>query len=728
MLDNLEDVLREGRSVSRKWGLLLWALVEREHRSQVVITSREVPKDLADPRDFSGVPNPSVVRVETIYGIDQTASVKLLKDVGLRDSDADLEWVAQRVDGLVQVLTLLRKWSRKPGKLRQDPDLVTSDARPILQAQLARQSEGAIDLLKQMCVLQARIEIEGLTFLRLYQDGDNRFQIATETKKPAELLPEEIEETQVLVDVLVNCSLVQGRYNEQHYSDFYDLHRVIAEFMRKEYQSELPELIKNGLIFNSHDISNVARRDSLIFLVEDISQNRKVSLSANYQVGFDPSDRDRVASAFASSKSFTDEIDKKLKTWTAQFIERIKPEYFIDRYAIQVIELQNNLYKRAKTEVGLKLDFQIQLEKQEQLRSISIGTTKQPVPLTVRVKDCGDELQLRVRTDLNYDESNIIKAVLHSLPGQELTIVNLVIKKIKEFLVESVTINEFSYELKTIVRDNLAVFLNHNLLDYGRKVEFLSLESDAITIIPQEIIEITYIVTCRVQGYSKPVKINNSIQLLPKDLSMFRKTLPANQKVGEESPLNVWVKRKLDKIVTSLLLHQCYIDILTRFSPISLAIKTSIENEVKTIGFSTENIILAPDLEHLELTHEFTLDDKEGCEYLTNSTNIKVKLNTAVTARIVDFTKIEAYLDASIEDIKTLMQSAIQGVIQEKLSNVVPARYYVRFYHNDQGRSLEEEIEKIIIKKLTESFGAEVKSVAVRPIDTAIVTYYRELR
>ena len=482
------------------------------------------------------------------------------------------------------------------------------------------------------------------------------------------------------------------------------------------------------IIFNSRDTSNVARRDNLIFLVEDISQNRKVSLSVNYQAGFEPSDRDRVASAFASSKSFTGEIDKKLQTWIAQFIEHTKPEYFLDRYVTQVIELQSNLCQRAKTEVGLKLDLRVQLEKQHQLLPISISATKQPFPLTVRVKDCDDELQLRVRTDLNYDESNIVNAVLRSLPDQEIPIVNLVTKKIKEFLVESVTINEFSYELKTTVRDNLATFLNQNLLDYGRKVEFLSLESDAVTTIPQEIIEIEHRVICNVQGYSKPVEVKNIIQLLPKDLSMFRKMLPTNQKDGEPSPLDVWVKSKLDKIVKPLLLNQRYINILTKFDPIASAIKIGMENEAKLIGFSAEHIVSVPDLEHFELTREFTLDDVEGSEYLTNNTNVKVKLNTATTARIIDFTKIEAYLDKSTEDIKKLMQNAIQRVIQEKLNNVVPERYYMHFYHDDQGRSLEEEIREIIIKKLTESFGAEVKSVVARPIDTAIVTHYKELR
>ena len=235
VLDNLEDVLRDGRAIDRYWGRLLWALVEREHRSQVVITSREVPKDLADPWDWSGIPNPVSVRVETIHGIDQVASVKLLKQLGLRDCPADLEWVARRVDGQVHVLTLLAKWARKPGMLRKRPDLVMQDAKPILREQLARQSEGAIDLLKRMCVLRVGIEIEGLTFLRLYQDDE-----------PVRFLPEEIKATQLLLDALVSGSLVQFRYDENCCADFYDLHRVIVEFIKEAYKSQLSGLMKNA--------------------------------------------------------------------------------------------------------------------------------------------------------------------------------------------------------------------------------------------------------------------------------------------------------------------------------------------------------------------------------------------------------------------------------------------------------------------------------------------------
>jgi tetratricopeptide (TPR) repeat protein len=246
VLDNLEDVLRSGKAVEREWGELLWALVERQHQGQVIITSREMPGDLADPRDASGIPNRLVVRVKRIEGIGEDASVQLLRDVGLRDSEADLRWVAQRVDGQVQVLVLLAKWAEKPGMLRKRPELVTADAKPILRVQVARQSEAGQALLKRMGVLRVGIDLEGLTFLRLYQEDGaefGRFARAAAIEEPVAFLPEETEQTETLVKALVSCSLVQEQYDEERCVDSFSLHRVMVEFMQAEYASELPTLI-----------------------------------------------------------------------------------------------------------------------------------------------------------------------------------------------------------------------------------------------------------------------------------------------------------------------------------------------------------------------------------------------------------------------------------------------------------------------------------------------------
>jgi hypothetical protein len=202
LIDNLEVVLhpaqaeQAGYTLVPEWGLLLNALANLPHQSQVILTSREQPQELGDLRFPGAEPDRALVQVETIGGVSPTAGVELLRQRGLRDSEADLRWVADRVQGNAFMLTLLANVAKgKPGYLRKHPELVTQRAEPILRTQLARQSEAGRELLKRMCVLRVPIDLPGLTFLRLYWQDEwvfGRFRRAVKSKKPAKLNNEEI--------------------------------------------------------------------------------------------------------------------------------------------------------------------------------------------------------------------------------------------------------------------------------------------------------------------------------------------------------------------------------------------------------------------------------------------------------------------------------------------------------------------------------------------------------
>ncbi|MEH2248927.1 tetratricopeptide repeat protein, partial [Nostoc sp.] len=255
VLDNLESILQPanhlqaGRAISADWGKLLNALVYHQHQSQTLLTSREVPADLADIRYEGAEPDSELVYIERISGVATVAGVEILRQRQLKDSVADLEWISERVEGHVFLLTQLAAIGKgKPGYLRKHPELVTKKAEPILREQLARQSEAARDLLSRMCVLRVGIDIRGLTFLRLYTDKreqDERFETAADLGEPAELTEEEISETQAILEQLIDSSLVQSRYDERQYEVFYDLPRVIVAFLQGEYKDELPNLLKS---------------------------------------------------------------------------------------------------------------------------------------------------------------------------------------------------------------------------------------------------------------------------------------------------------------------------------------------------------------------------------------------------------------------------------------------------------------------------------------------------
>jgi tetratricopeptide (TPR) repeat protein len=263
VLDNLEPILHPAveaenldsfdsslvhRTISADWGKLLNALVYQQHQSQMILTSREVPGDLADTRYPGLAPDAELVHIEVLQGVDERASVEILQRQ-LTDKLADLQWISRRVEGHLFLLTQLVALGKgRPGYLRKHPELVTKNVEPMLQEQMVRQSAAGRDLVSRMCVLRVPIDVRGLTFLRLYTDDyekDIRFEVAAILEEPAELTDAEIEETAAILERLVGASLVLCRYDEDKCEDFYDLHRVIEEFLQGEYERELPQLLES---------------------------------------------------------------------------------------------------------------------------------------------------------------------------------------------------------------------------------------------------------------------------------------------------------------------------------------------------------------------------------------------------------------------------------------------------------------------------------------------------
>jgi tetratricopeptide (TPR) repeat protein len=231
--------------MSPEWGQFLNALVYQQHQCQTIITSRDIPGDFTDPRYDNTEPDSELVHIETVTGVATKAGVEILRQRHLRDKIADLQWVSAKVEGHVFLLTQLAAVGKgKPGYLRKHPELVTKKAEPILREQLMRQNEASRDLLRRMCVLRVGIDCQGLTFLRLYQENDFRFEKAVRMAEPVNFTEEEIGETEAIIGQLVDSSLVQSRYDEENCEVLYDLHRVIVEFLQVDYQQELPHLME----------------------------------------------------------------------------------------------------------------------------------------------------------------------------------------------------------------------------------------------------------------------------------------------------------------------------------------------------------------------------------------------------------------------------------------------------------------------------------------------------
>jgi hypothetical protein len=366
-------------------------------------------------------------------------------------------------------------------------------------------------------------------------------------------------------------------------------------------------------------------------------------------------------------------------------------------------------------------------------RVVPIGSAKTPILLNVHVNDCDDELELLLHTELAIDEENLGKGAQYCIPTKQKTLEDAFKKRVKEFFNTEVTIKQFSSDLKGKVRDELLEFINDIFQrKYGHKVTFLLLDTSIDSLLPQEIIEVPCTIQCMVDGYPEAVSIKNTVQMLPQDLAKYRQMIPrgSGEMVFGDSPLEIWVKSKLEKVVKPLLLKRKYIELLTDLPTIAASIKEEMRKEARTIGFSVEHIVSAPELEHLELKQDFSIGEGQEVEYLTNDANVKVKLNTVVVSKIEEFQKVEEYLKPSVK-IKDLMLETVQRTVSECLAKIDPERYYMRFYQAEPGldsQSVEKELEDTIKAKLKERYGATVISVTPRPVNTDIADLFQELR
>ncbi|NJR68511.1 MAG: hypothetical protein HC771_07440 [Synechococcales cyanobacterium CRU_2_2] len=283
VLDNLEDVLlpsddeRAGRAIVPEVGQLLNGLVYRSHRSQVLLTSRELPRDLAEQRGRNGWVNPKLVGVEEVMGIGKEAGAALLRDFGVVDDQAKLEEISARAAGHVFVLTQLAAFavSELDGRLyrylQQNLELYTDDVSQILMVQLGRRTEAQQQLLKRMAVLRFLTDVRGLTFLRLYADEwetDGRLLVLDGS--PMRFSKVEQAETQALIDELVRVSLVEKVLEPIAQVRQYRLHLVVTEFLQERFKSELLALFRQvqefyqrsqqSSIQDSQDLSELAQQ------------------------------------------------------------------------------------------------------------------------------------------------------------------------------------------------------------------------------------------------------------------------------------------------------------------------------------------------------------------------------------------------------------------------------------------------------------------------------------
>ena len=285
------------------------------------------------------------------------------------------------------------------------------------------------------------------------------------------------------------------------------------------------------LISNNNDVRNVAQGEVASFQVNDLDNN--VGISVNYQIRCSPNSEIQVAeSLFDLAHSPTEVLERLIKKWVIESCSLDGLPKFIESYFKDRNGLQKTIIDRALKETGLILLVKLSLEAEKSFSSILIEKNHLPV----RVKDYDEEQDLKLKAELEVDESNKTNAILHFSKNPDLQ--HLVPHEVKKFIKQNVSMQSFCTEMnKGPVKQKLIEYLNDMLRPAGRKIGAIILEAKSSQDL-QYFFQTEKNVVC-LSPIPQPVIIKNKVQMILKDISKY--------KVDNSPDLDSWLEDKLKR-------------------------------------------------------------------------------------------------------------------------------------------------------------------------------------
>ncbi|MCX6583877.1 MAG: hypothetical protein NT166_27185 [Candidatus Aminicenantes bacterium] len=474
--------------------------------------------------------------------------------------------------------------------------------------------------------------------------------------------------------------------------------------------------IKVFLVFNiDDDKQNFAEGDGPIIYVGDFKNDRSINLTTSYRVSCPKGNEEKLVKALASDIHPTAALENKIKKWANEYLHDNETR-FINEFKTRKNELEISVERKAMEEAGLSLDLKVAI-KLETIERISF-TSK----FDVFSCDYDEEEQyLKTKIEIEVDENNIINALLAKVdPG---VLENDIKNELKKYFCREVSLHQIFFDLKdTTLKNRVISHLDEYLQKIGRKVTRISIEHDydmsKLQAFYQTADDVE--IQCSIQEYPEPVVIKNKLQLELEDIVKYRKS--------DVQELKIWIERNLEEIVHKYLFDIKYIDLLLNFNPIEEDIRKELKSRALDIGYHLKLLIAAHNLKQRELTRPFTIDNVDRVEFATKSTRYKVKVGISVRARIRDLTDIEELLNRQADVLKEMKDSIIDETAQY-LHSIDLKHFYTNFDYSDEGQSesVSQKLKALITQRLEKELKAEIISINLQSIDTAITGRYHAM-
>lgn len=461
--------------------------------------------------------------------------------------------------------------------------------------------------------------------------------------------------------------------------------------------------------------------EGLVCRIKSFTKKRYLGIRVGYQARCDAGDEEIAVAALYRGEGPTSVLHNLIATWVDEFV-REKKEDVID-VAVEFDKLRGEfarfINKKARERVGLTIDTT--LEADGEVKSIFLKIDD----FAVRVKDCDDELEMSLETELEVDPEKRVLALLSSTEDSPFG--DRTKGLIRNWLIENSTLHNFSYDLTGSVKKQLMQEINSYLEGEGRIIKHLKLRNKIVKELPtpesppENFLEMDHPVECRIRDSLEDVLVQHHLILSLEDFGRYHSS--------RVTDLKKWVRDTLDQITRTVFFDRSYPEILEGAGPDD--IKKEMGQQAGAIGYALKQMTVVPDLE--PRTWKDGIEIKVPDEtYATLDPRVKVKLYIQASGKIINLRHegLARYLTPQARDIRVDITASVSTQVEAFLHTIHPARFYMHFDNANAStdKSVKEELDSAIKKLLRERFAFEDVSIILKQRETDLTNRLVELQ
>lgn len=475
-------------------------------------------------------------------------------------------------------------------------------------------------------------------------------------------------------------------------------------------------------IVNARDPKAYVQVDELPVEVGDYdSDEPSVKLKIGYQARCAPGDEVRLVEALGPAEDPLSVVNRQIVFWVDDCVHRLRLP-LDDNFMSHAGTLKHELGERARRELGLTLALRVRLTGRERLETLHIG----PKELQVRVSGQRQRMGIQIELELPIDEALVVRAVRQL--SLETVLERNIDRLVSRFFEEEVSLHDFHYSIETQVARALRSRIEEYVTGWGRYVDRLYLVGTTEVENLVEDLETSHEFYRELPEYPDPVMVQCKFLLSLIDVGRYV--------AAGSPPLESWAREAIERVTRSVLFSTRYSELIRCYDEKKSQIEEDMRAEAKTIGYTVEQLVTITDLQMEILQRPFTVPVIG--EFATRAPRVLAGLETQITCRITDTSRIEALLDRR-QDVKAAIAALVHQRIATQLHNVEPEEFYLYFStprvavvtddepHLAQ-QTLDQRLRQETVDCLNEYFLAEVSSIVFKQTDTVITELLHELR